>query len=198
MAVAGVVLVGTGWALRDEIVEQWYLWRLGSDSFVTKFQAARKLGAMRSTRAVPKLVALLKECQGHDDELREVAGSRVSPGGFMEAILIEVGSPIVPVLADALLEPRLRAPAYWLRYGCRALAKAGGVEAVPTLVTLLEDEWTCLRLVAIHELGLLGPEARLAVPALTRAAAEGRGTLPRVAASALERIQGPEGAAPAP
>ena len=73
---AGVlVLVGAGYALKDRVIEEWHIRRLRSDDYVERFDAARNLGEMRSTRAVPGLITLLQESREHKDEARGGLGA---------------------------------------------------------------------------------------------------------------------------
>ena len=62
----GAVLVGTvviGWArfaCEEKVLEQWYLWKLESAEEEERELAAKKLGEMRSRRAIPQLIEILR------------------------------------------------------------------------------------------------------------------------------------------
>lgn len=60
-AVGMVVLVAAGFAAKDRIREQWYIWRLERGSKEAQVAAAEMLGEMRSVRAVPLLMAALRK-----------------------------------------------------------------------------------------------------------------------------------------
>lgn len=185
---AGLVLVGTGFSTSDWWVEQWCVWKLGSDSFPDRFRAAEKLGELRSTKAIPKLVALLQEVPEHLDAAREVWGIRSPPGSRMGDVWKAIGSPAVPALAEALRDSRDQ-PGYWRRLACYSLWETGDDAAVEPLMELLDDRYTCLRLVAIRALGEMGPAARRAIPALEAAAVREKGTLRSAVDSAIHRIR---------
>jgi HEAT repeat protein len=189
---AGVlVLVGAGIALRAQALERWYLWRLESGSFTERLRAARELGKMRSTRALPGLVVLLRECRGHGAEAREAYRTGNSVSEIMVGAFGDIGPPAVPFLAQALNASRGQRE-YWRRYAGYALGSIQSEEAVPPLTDLVEDEDPCVRVIAFHVLGAMGARAKSAVPALTRAlesASPRRGAVHDAAADALEKIQ---------
>src|SRR6266540_3286467 len=59
------VLGGGGFAIRNRIVEEWYVWKLRSADSAESDRAALKLASMSSHRAVdPLLEALLKDGKG--------------------------------------------------------------------------------------------------------------------------------------
>ncbi|MBI4600578.1 MAG: HEAT repeat domain-containing protein [Planctomycetes bacterium] len=68
LAVTGAL----GYALRGWMAEQWLIWRLRSGDHLERCAAARRLAAMRSARAPPVLVELLREAverpRGFEDE----------------------------------------------------------------------------------------------------------------------------------
>jgi hypothetical protein len=58
--VGGVVVLGLClFAFRERILEEWYIYRLGSDDQAVRLVAAEWLGEKKSLRAVPKLVGLI-------------------------------------------------------------------------------------------------------------------------------------------
>src|SRR5262245_59179995 len=58
-------LAGGGWLSRQRIVEEWCIFRLRSSDPGMRGWAAEKLAAMRSLRAIPKLIAALEGNPGH-------------------------------------------------------------------------------------------------------------------------------------
>jgi HEAT repeat protein len=88
-AVGVVVLVATGFAAKDQIREEWYIWRLEKGSELEQAAAAEKLGQMRSVRAVPALFEAARHV--------EASGNRTA---FSDA-LIHIGKPAVPDLLRA-------------------------------------------------------------------------------------------------
>lgn len=55
-----VVLVAAGFAFKRPILEQWYLWELESEEEQERKLAAEKLGELRSVRAIPSLIKILR------------------------------------------------------------------------------------------------------------------------------------------
>ena len=56
-----LVLIATGFALKDRIREEWYICRLSAQAEDARARAARALGKMRSQRAVPQLARLVAQ-----------------------------------------------------------------------------------------------------------------------------------------
>ena len=52
--------------LKEPMREQWYIWALGSDDSASCPDAAKRLGRMRSTRAVPRLIEILRNADGEE------------------------------------------------------------------------------------------------------------------------------------
>ncbi len=98
VAVGVVVLIATGFAAKDRIREEWYLWKLTSARPEVRATAALSLGRMRSVRAVPLLVRQL------------VIGGNPIGGGSPEWLvyeevewaLKEIGPTSVPWLIEQL------------------------------------------------------------------------------------------------
>lgn len=53
---AVVVMIAGGLALRQRILEEWFIFKLGSDEWEVSYHAAKRLGRMESVRAVPYLL----------------------------------------------------------------------------------------------------------------------------------------------
>ncbi len=60
VVVGAMVIVWAGIAFEEKLVEQWYLWKLDSPEEKERELAAEKLGQMRSRRAIPRLVEILR------------------------------------------------------------------------------------------------------------------------------------------
>jgi HEAT repeat protein len=188
---AGLVLALAAFAGRDRLVEEWHLRRLESRDFGVRFHAARRLGEMRSTRAVPGLIALLRDLEGHDREARAEWGHGARAGASVIAVLGAIGPPAVPALELALEESQDERE-QWRRLACRALARIRDPSAVDALAGLLGDGHPCSRLEAIRALATLEPEAQAALPALTAATGDRHWVVRQCAGGALARIRGSE------
>ena len=187
-------LVGAGISVRAEILETWHIWRLGSTSFVAKFRAARRLGELRSQRAIPGLVALLRQSEHHQKEAAEVWGPQAGAPDRVASVLEEIGpAACVPAISVAMRESRDE-KRYWRRRACRILEMSRASEAVPVLIDLAEDGYLCVRLHAVSSLGTFGPVAKDAIPILVRALDDR--SVRQSAEHSLEAIRGPGTAAP--
>ena len=60
VVVGAMVIVWAGIAFEEKLVEQWYLWKLDSAGEEEQELAAEELGPMRSRRAIPRLVEILR------------------------------------------------------------------------------------------------------------------------------------------
>ena len=188
LALATLAISGS--MLKAPIVERWQIWRLGREAdFVTRFRLAQRLGEKRSLRAVPELVRLLQDSDGHDKEAREVSGARVTGAGFVAAILSDLGPPGLHALGQALEETQTEKK-HWRRAAMSVLA-AAEPPAVEPLVDRVDDEFLCVRLVAIRTLGEVGDEARCAIPALRAALNDPHKYAAGAAEEALKKIEKP-------
>src|SRR6185503_3677405 len=96
---------------RDRLLEEYYLWKLGSTESEERDFAAVKLVELRSVRAVPRLLSLLR-----GEPRARSASSEKTPGSGMVllmrewpqelpplcAALADIGLPAVPALLDEL------------------------------------------------------------------------------------------------
>jgi HEAT repeat protein len=105
----------------------------------------------------------------------------------MVGIFRDIGPSTVPALAQALRDSRNERE-YWRRCALRALTEMKE-EALASLLDLSEDEYLCVRLAAIRAVGLMGPQAKAAIPVLTRALKDPSHYVQNAAARALESIQ---------
>src|SRR2546422_9447239 len=95
LSVLGVLVVlVTGFAFKDRVAEQWYLWKLDSDEPELRELAARKLGDLRSVRAVDRLKALLLQSGRKSDAYSKALG--------------KIGAPAIPSAVEALHATNLR------------------------------------------------------------------------------------------
>ena len=91
------MLVAAGFAFKRPILEQWYLWELESEDEQERKLAAEKLGELRSVRAIPSLIRILR-------------GEYVFPGEpnpgeplilhYSSEALARIGAPAVPSLIE--------------------------------------------------------------------------------------------------
>lgn len=114
--VGSLVLVIAGFALRDRVFEQWLLWKLESGNEQARKIAAERLGEMRSARAAPRLVQILRERAQTADEIRAYA---LSTGLDMT-------------------EP------FWEEDWTTKAIAAIGVRAIPAIAEVIKDETSFL------------------------------------------------------
>src|SRR5262249_7145464 len=103
--------------------------------------------------------------------------------------LSRIGAPAVPHLRAALRDkrPEVRFEA---AVGLSHMKDPARVQAVPDLVSTLQDNWWMVRLNALLALGSIGPPARDAVGAIQKVTLDEMFTLRGMAADTLVRIQG--------
>ncbi len=63
--VGAVVILWARFACEEKVLEQWYLWKLESAEEEERELAAKKLGEMRSRRAIPQLIEILRHAPKH-------------------------------------------------------------------------------------------------------------------------------------
>jgi len=98
----------------------------------------------------------------------------------------------IPALIQTIRETRNRDRKLLL--ACNGALLAMGQEIVPSMIALLRDDDWEMRRGSAWILGRLGPDAREAVPALTRAIQDPHPAVRRKAAESLKKIQGqPDG-----
>ncbi len=106
-----MVIVWAGIAFEEELVEPWYVWKLDSAEEEDQELAAEKLGQMKSRRAIPRLVEVLR----HSPKIVEVRPlffvdeARWGKGLFRDVrshysfkALVRIGRPAVPALVRLL------------------------------------------------------------------------------------------------
>ncbi len=190
---AGVLAVGmvaaAAVAARVSLAERWYIWRLGSGDFAARFHAARKLGDLRTQGAIPGLVALWREGEGHDAEAKAVAGPKVFAAAVVAEALAKIGQAAIPEVERVLKETSGEKKT-WRRSACTLLGGFRTREAVPALTDMIDDGFLCVRVTALAALRSMGADAAGAVPALTRALQDPDRTVRGGARSALLEIQG--------
>lgn len=132
-----------------------------------------KVGPGAKLPAQPLIDAL----QVKDDELRK----------HLSAALGQMGEPAVPPLVAALkdLNPNVRFPV-------REALKRIGKPAVPALIDAVQNgKSNAIRTGAIATLGEIGPDAKDAIPALTKASQEEDRGISQPAKDALKKITAP-------
>ncbi len=97
----------------------------------------------------------------------------------------------IPVLIETIRETRNRDKHMLL--SCNYALLAMGKEIVPYMIVLLKDDNWEMRRGSAWILGKVGPEAKDAVPALTKALNDPHPVVRRKAAESLQKIQGKEG-----
>ena len=143
VVVGAVVIVWAGIAFEEKLVEQWYLWKLDSGEEEEQELAAEKLGQMRSSRAIPRLVEILRRAPKHQGAARSVA---FSPEGSL-------------ALWDAATGELLTTIGHGVRshYSFKALVRIGR-PAVSALRHLLEDKDDGNRTAAAAALNEIDPQ----------------------------------------
>ena len=120
--VLGVVLLGTFAlvtalvALKPRILEQWYLWQLDSEIESEREVAAKKLGQLRSVKAIPQLIRIFRQEYTKAEHKRGVNEPSIDSSAPMEfpkaphysiQALIKIGQPAVPALVQLLKDDQL-------------------------------------------------------------------------------------------
>jgi HEAT repeat protein len=186
-AVGALLVLGVaGVLLRKEVVEQWYIWRLGSSQEKVRLEAIDRLGDLRSARSVPGLLKLAPRM------LPDIYSPEAK--SFDQAV-VKIGRPAVPALLQ-----HARVGSLWDRSHVLDLLWAIGPNAddlpflIQSLETDLHDPWMDLcKLRAAELLGRLGPAAHPAIPLLIRNLTERPWSLRHECAQALGSI-GPRAA----
>ncbi len=151
VVVAGaMVIVWAGIASEEKLVEQWYLWKLDSAEEKEQELAAEKLGQMKSRRAIPWLVEILRRASKDQGAVQSVA---FSPEG-----------------RQIWIAYRPRRTGQWVtvnarpHYSVKALVRIGR-PAVPALRRLLEDKDEGIRSLAVWALKEIDPCFEMVTPA---------------------------------
>ena len=97
MTLGLLTLAGAGWAVKDWVVEEWYLRKLESEDQQDRADAARTLGEMGSVRAISPLTNLF---------LKEPNEGPHLP--YSAEALVKIGEPSVAALSEALQTRTLR------------------------------------------------------------------------------------------
>src|SRR5262245_5607890 len=95
MGLLGVVMmIGTGIATKDRVLERWYVWKLDTGYHEERLAAARALGELHSAWAVPFLIAeFRRECEETPHRTFEESGYDDFQGALMK-----IGAPSLPPL----------------------------------------------------------------------------------------------------
>ncbi|SRR6266540_2916601 len=176
-AASGITIMAfTGFVFRGRILEQWYFRELECRDWERIHSAIRRLGELRSVRAVPRFFDRIR---------REPEGDKPPFGyetlGSIPDALGKIGGPATPELIQALEDKN-----HWVRtFAALALGKIGrpAKEAVPALIRLLKDEDRYEQDVAAHALGAIGEQAEEAVPVLIEFLKEENGDFLRASAA---------------
>lgn len=157
--------------------------RVANDPVIAvRREAAKTLGVFgaKAAAALPALVAALAD---RDAEMRQQA-----------AVTLGQMGPSVSAALPELLKATRDKDKSVRSDAIHALGKMGkaAVPVIPDLIRILKDEEVPeVKLAAIQELGEFGPDAKLALEALTIASRDGRPSIREAAAEALKKIQKP-------
>jgi HEAT repeat protein len=121
------------------------------------------------------------ECMLRDDDLNTRVEARLA--------LTRRGKAAVPVLIAALSDER-RDVRFEAAVALVNMQDPAPVQALPELIRCLRDEYWLVRLNALAAIASIGPPARDAVPEVRRMLNDEKPTLSRMAAAALNQIQG--------
>jgi len=98
VGVGVVVLVAAGFAAKGRIREEWYIHQLQSANEETRLHAAERLGELKSLRAVPELIRMLR-ANGDEGWFRRGESDIVHFTPLAHA-LYRVGDGALPMLVD--------------------------------------------------------------------------------------------------
>ncbi len=143
-----VVLAAAGWAMRGRLLEQYYLWRLGSGNAVERRVAVRNLREMGSVKALPRLSAMILPFGESDVEVRNAAAyamGKIAPRP--EAIPY-----LLPMLKNRDVQE-------FRRFAAWSLGEIGrpGKIAIPELEEALRDQEESVRTAASEALRKMRP-----------------------------------------
>jgi len=149
LALGAALVMGIGiFTCKDEVLERIYLSRLQSKSQFVLADAARRLGKMKSVKALPRLIELL----------RKYPHSYMG-GNPYEQALIDVGRPAALPVGELLKENNGT-----LEYIAREILRGIGPPAVDVFILRAKDGNEAERRHAIYVLGEIGPGAQRALP----------------------------------
>ena len=163
-----LVLVAAGFAFKRPILEQWYLWELESEDEQERKLAAEKLGELRSVRAIPSLIRILRGEYAFPGE--------PNPGEplilhYSSEALARIGAPAVPslieIFSDKIEAKKLKDPDDDPRVAAVFTLGKIGTPAVHALTGALDSQDKNVRAHAAASLGGIGPESNDAITALT-------------------------------
>ncbi len=185
LVLLGVVACGLGvFAATGYAREHWYLWQLREGDEPARIAAARVLGEMGSTRAVPDLIAALKAVPRPIIDRQIVCATlgieSAEAAHYSVAALAAIGEPAVDSLMALVGETRSHSSAL----AAETLLRMGEV-AVPALTEALGHENRGVRSAARLALAQMGERARPGVPALLNALEHGNTEARRGAAYVL-------------
>jgi len=110
-----LVLVVTGFLLKDHAVERWYLWKLESKDEAVREYAAGKLAEMGSRRAIPRLVELFRQDPFSETEILSANGGlgqwtvkadklTIKLPSHSGTALMRIGAPAAPAVRELLAD----------------------------------------------------------------------------------------------
>ena len=176
-----VVLLIAGCAFKDKAMEPWYLLKLESDDEAIRVAAAEKLGEMKSLKAVPLLVGLLRELPepklGRDLYfLITEVGERIRvvemKDDYWEQLwlgkaLVEIGVQGVPLLLECFRDEDYRFNEnLFMDLFVRKTLQRIGPAAIPILTPALQSSNPNTRRLALLTLAKFGNASDEAVPSI--------------------------------
>ena len=181
---AGLLAAGAAaFAYRNALAERWHLWMLHSKDPANWKIAAERLGELRSARAVPRLMELLRKLYP-EPKAKDAQDPPPPPDPHpYDTALLAIGPAATPALVEGLGSSK----EYFRRTVDTILLGIGKPSVVPLAATLGEKgEWR--RTHVLDLLGEFGPSAWEAVPALIRCLGDESDRVRSRAANVLARI----------
>jgi len=174
LLLGGVLAAGLV-VLRPVLLEMYYLSELNGSDRHRRRSALERLGEMRSSRAAMPLARIIREERFREDYQRSIVFSRIADVQMeadleMAALMaLEKIGPrareALPVLLEALSRGPINAFQGVAIQEAKTLAAAGARD-LPLLLQALREKKGVLHDIVAQALGLIGPEAREAVPVL--------------------------------
>ena len=172
LALGLLTLAGAGWAAKDRVAEEWYIWKLNSADFEAARYAAEKLEDVGTARAIPHLTKAY--CR-----IEKRAGE----------VFIEIGATLEGQDLALSIEPALNGKCY---NSLVKICKESGEHAIPYLMKELADENWQARWITIHTLRALEPLNNEVVFMVEQLLQDEQLLVRQAAAAALKKIQGEE------
>ena len=206
VALGVVVLAVCAFVLRDLVVEEWNIHKLNSGDEEERRAAIVKLAEMGSVRTVPHI---LQAIAGRNIRLWEIGMTWVQDDTHFTRVISsrEIWIGIIPGVSDTGMStpimnyylskpaaitiyfyPSRRVIVFYL-WALQRLSHVAGSATILYFVRGLEHEHKSARLLSALHLGLFGPQADTAAPALRKALQDSDEDVAEFAGWALKSIQ---------